>query len=253
MRYLRTSDLARAVGVHPNTVRRYVERGILPPVERTPAGYRQFTEKHLDLLRLAWEVFGGQHPGAAIARSRARIVSNAVTGDLIGALDLARQHLALIRSERAHADLAADQLERWASAAPDEDESPSLTIGQVSKQLGVSIDIVRSWDRNGLIDVPRDPANGYRRYGASEMNRLRVIRTLSRAGYSIGSILRMMLQLDRGETSNLRHALDTPRAGEDAFLASDRWMSTLIEQDRRAHTIIALLEAMCDKDVSGDR
>jgi DNA-binding transcriptional MerR regulator len=30
MKYLYTSDLARAVGVHPNTVRRYVDRGLLP-------------------------------------------------------------------------------------------------------------------------------------------------------------------------------------------------------------------------------
>jgi DNA-binding transcriptional MerR regulator len=36
MKYLHTADPAKAVGVHPNTVRRYVDRGILPPVERTP-------------------------------------------------------------------------------------------------------------------------------------------------------------------------------------------------------------------------
>ena len=41
MSYLRTSDLARAVDAHPNTVRRYVDRGILPPVERSPSGYRR--------------------------------------------------------------------------------------------------------------------------------------------------------------------------------------------------------------------
>ncbi|HEY4035742.1 MAG TPA: MerR family DNA-binding transcriptional regulator [Ktedonobacteraceae bacterium] len=44
MKYLRTSDLAKAVGVHPNTVRRYVDRGLLPPVEHSPSGYRRFTQ-----------------------------------------------------------------------------------------------------------------------------------------------------------------------------------------------------------------
>src|SRR2546421_3160791 len=53
MQYLRTSDLAKAVGVHPNTVRRYVDRGLLPPVEHSPSGYRRFTRRHLDCLRLA--------------------------------------------------------------------------------------------------------------------------------------------------------------------------------------------------------
>ena len=47
MKYLRTSDLAKAVGVHPNTVRRYVDWGLLPPVEHSPSGYRRFTQRHL--------------------------------------------------------------------------------------------------------------------------------------------------------------------------------------------------------------
>ncbi len=38
MTQLRTSDLTNAVGVHLNTVRRYGERGFLPPVERSPSG-----------------------------------------------------------------------------------------------------------------------------------------------------------------------------------------------------------------------
>jgi DNA-binding transcriptional MerR regulator len=110
---------------------------------------------------------------------------------------------------------------------------------------------VRSWDRNGLIDVPRDPVNGYRRYGALEISRLRVIRMLSRAGYSISAILRMLIQLDRGETSDLRRALDTPRPDEDAFTASDRWLTTLADQERRARTIIALIEDMIGKEHAG--
>ncbi|MDQ2713742.1 MAG: MerR family DNA-binding transcriptional regulator [Chloroflexota bacterium] len=48
MTYLRTSDLARAVGIHPNTVRHYVDRGFLPPVEHNPSGYCHFTQHHLD-------------------------------------------------------------------------------------------------------------------------------------------------------------------------------------------------------------
>jgi|GEM_PF-3328321 len=34
-KFLRTSDLARAVGIHPNTVRLYVDWGLLPPVQRS--------------------------------------------------------------------------------------------------------------------------------------------------------------------------------------------------------------------------
>jgi DNA-binding transcriptional MerR regulator len=50
---MRTSDLARAAGVHPNTVRRYEALGWLPPAPRAPNGYRRFSQRHLDCLRLA--------------------------------------------------------------------------------------------------------------------------------------------------------------------------------------------------------
>lgn len=230
-------------------MRRYVDRGLLPPVERSPSGYRRFTQRHLDCLRLAHQVYSFPYPGAALHQARVRILRAAVGGDLSGAQTLALRYLAEVQAERAQADLAADLLERWAFGSPGGTNegtgiSQALRIGQVAHLLGVSIDIVRSWDRNGLIDVPRDPTNGYRRYHTREISRLRVIRMLSRAGYSTSAVLRMLIQLDRGETTDLRRALDTPRPDEDVYVASDRWLSTLADQEQRAHTIIDLVEAI---------
>lgn len=255
MSYLRTAELARAVGVHPNTVRRYVQRGILPPVERSPSGYRRFTRRHLDCLRLAHEVYRLPYADMSIYLSGVRVVRTNTSGDPRGALELAHRHLALVRSERAQADLAADQLERWASGgiAESDDSTPALRIGQVARELGTSIDVARSWDRNGLLDVPRDSANGYRRYGEREISRMRVIRLLSRAGYSTSAILRMLLHLDAGEARDLRHALDTPRPDEDVYRAADRWISALTDHERRAKMMVALLEEFLEKQTTPDR
>src|SRR5512133_1926524 len=194
MKYLSTSDLARAVGIHPNTVRRYVDRGILPPVERSPSGYRRFTQRHLEDLRLAYLVYFGQFPGKAIRDSGVSILQAAVRGDLAGARELAVRHLALVQAERAQADIAASLLEHWAFSAPVNPDpgEPRLLIGQVAKLLNVTIDVLRNWDRSGLIEVPRNPANRYRRYGPQEISRLRIIRMLSRSGFSLSAILRML-------------------------------------------------------------
>jgi DNA-binding transcriptional MerR regulator len=248
MDYLSTSQLAKTVGVHPNTVRRYAARGFLPPVERSPSGYRRFTERHLDCMRLTRLVFSTLFPGRAIYASGLLIIHVTAGGDLGGALELAYRHLALVQSERAQAEVAVDLLERWALGAAADATSQPLQIGQAARLLGISIDILRSWDRNGLIEIPRDASNGYRLYGAHQLSRLRVIRMLSRAGYSIGAILRMLLQLDRGQTTDLRHALDTPRPDEDVYLASDRWLTTLGEHEDRARQMIALLEEMINKE-----
>lgn len=244
MTRLRTSDLANAVGVHPHTVRRYADRGFLPPVERSPAGYRRFTPRHLDCLRVARQVCYNPCPNVPIRHLGQRIIRAAVGGDLGDALELAHGYRALVRAERAHAEIAADVLERWACGTPAEAFIPPLRIGQVARLLDVTIDVLRNWDRNGLIDVPRDPSNGYRRYGVHEIRRLRVIRLLSRAGYSLSAILRMLIQLDQGATTDLRRALDTPRPDEDIVTARDRWLSTLADQERRAQTTIDLLDEM---------
>lgn len=241
-RYLRTSDLARAVGIHVNTVRRYVDWGLIPPVERSPSGYRRFTQKHLDCLRLARLVYGAEYPGRSIRRSGWEIIQRAVAEDWGGALEMAYQHLALVHSEQAQADAAATLLERWAQGTSAETGGKSLQIGEAARLLGVTSDILRNWERNGLLDVPRLPENGYRRYGPAEISRLRVIRMLVRAGYSLMAILRMLTRLDRGESLDLRQALDTPRPDEDVYLASDHWLSTLEQEEQKARAIIAMVE-----------
>lgn len=243
MKYLSTSDLARVVGVHPNTVRRYVEWGLLPPVQRAPNGYRRFTQKHLDCLRVTRLIYGTTYyPGKTIRLSESKIIQSAVADDWGGALERAYAHLALVQSERAQAESAVMLLERWATGMAADATEQSMQIGQVARLLGVSIDVLRNWERNGLINIPRHANNRYRRYGPAEISRLRVIRMLSRAGYSLMAILRMLLQLDRGITSNLRHSLDTPAPDEDVYMASDRWLSTLADQEQVALRLIALIE-----------
>ena len=246
-RYLRTSDLAKAVGVHPNTVRLYEQWGLIPPVERSLTGYRRFTERHLDCLRLARIVNTGFYPGTVIRRSGIQVIKKAVSGDLGGALELAYQYKALVQAERAHAEIAIALLERWAQGSAADATNQLLHIGQTASLLGVSVDILRNWERNRLIKTPRNPDNRYRLYGPREIGRLRVIRTLSRAGYSMMAILRMMTRLDSGQTEGLRQVLDTPRPDEDIFSASDRWLSTLMEHEMQAEKMIAHLEEMIGK------
>jgi DNA-binding transcriptional MerR regulator len=244
MPYLRTSDLARAVGVHPNTVRRYAEWGLIPPVERAANGYRRFTRHHLDCLRIAHLIFSSTYPGKALRQSASQIIQSAVAGDWDSALQHAIAHRRLVNSEQALAETAVTALEQWAGSTTVETGGQSMQIGQVAKQLNVSIDVLRNWERNGFITVPRDPENGYRRYGGGELRRLHVIRLLARAGFSQMAILRTLLPLDQGLATNLRQSLDTPRPGDDAFVASDRWLSTLAEQAQVAQDLITLIEAI---------
>ena len=246
-KYYRTSDLARAVGIHPNTVRMYVEWGLIPPVERSPTGYRLFTQHHMDCIRLARLIYAADYPGRTLRASSNAVIEAAVAGDWNEALEEAGAHLDRVRAELHQADSAALILEKWAQQAAPETPEKLLSIGEASRLLGISRDVLRNWERNGLITIPRNSYNGYRIYRMKEISRLRVIRMLSRAGYSHMAMLRMFLDLEAGNTSNLRLSLDTPRPDEDIFTAADHWLSTLQSQEELARQVIRLISEIISR------
>jgi DNA-binding transcriptional MerR regulator len=242
--YLRTSDLARAVGVHPNTVRIYVEWGLMPPVERSASGYRLFTQKHLDCLRLARTIYASEYPGRGLRASGHEIVEAAVADDWPEALERARAHLASVEKELREAELAGDLLEHWAQRRTADAGSGSYGLGEVAKLLGVSKDVVRNWERDGLITPGRDERNNYRVFDAPDVERLRIIRMLSRAGYSHMAMLRMFIALEEGQTHDLKTVLDTPRPDEDIFMARDYWLTTLRGQRETSRRVIDLIDGI---------
>jgi DNA-binding transcriptional MerR regulator len=199
-------------------------------------------------MRLARLALHGGWPGRAIRRSALALVRQAASGDLTPALEQAQHHLALVQAERAQAEEAATFLDQWAYGRVAQATFDPLSIGQTAQLLALTNDILRNWERNGLLIVPRDPVSGYRRYGPAEIGRLRVIRLLLRAGYSMMAVLRMLLQLDQGRREGLREALDTPRPDEDILTTTDQWLTTLAEQEQRARDMIAQLEMMIAKE-----
>lgn len=241
-----TTQIARAVGVHPNTVRLYERWGLLQPVPRDPKnGYRRFTPAHLDQMRLAWSALHADWWHSA-KRILVATVKHAAAGNFGEALETAYRYLSTVQAETGQAELAVTFLERWASGKPAESTSRTMRIGKAAAFLGVSRDVLRNWERNHLIQVPRDPATGYRQYGAEEIGRLRVLRMLRQAGYSMMAILRMVSALNRGEKENLRQVLDTPGPNEFIFSAADSWLSTLASCEERGRLVISMLEEMLE-------
>jgi DNA-binding transcriptional MerR regulator len=243
-RPLKTHDIAKAVGVHVNTIRLYEAEGWIAPVPRGENGYRQYSTIHLEQARLIRLTL--QWPYLGSRAMLVNLVATAAQGDLGMAIELAYQYLSHVRVERTIAESALDFLERWAAGHLMEAPRQQMLISQAAAHLNVTVDMLRSWERNGLIEVPRDPANQYRLYGTAEFGRLRVIRTLVQAGYSLQAILRMLLQFDAGITHNLRMALDTPREDEEIHFITDSWLSTLLQLEQRAQAIIRQIGHMIE-------
>lgn len=64
----------------------------------------------------------------------------------------------------------------------------TLSIGQLAKHAGVAIDTVRYYERDGLLKPADRLASGYRRYGQTELARLRFIRRAKKLGFSLADI-----------------------------------------------------------------
>ena len=86
---MKTSDIAKALGVHVNTVRLYEEAGFLPPIPRSTNNYRQYSDLHLEhakLVRLTlhWPYLGDKELIFQLLR-------NAANGNFGTAIELAFQ------------------------------------------------------------------------------------------------------------------------------------------------------------------
>ncbi|OGO07307.1 MAG: hypothetical protein A3K46_00530, partial [Chloroflexi bacterium RBG_13_60_9] len=235
---LRTTDIARTAGVHPNTVRKYEEWGFLPPIARSANNYREYSRYHLEQMRLARLAMHGGWPGSRIRRSALALVRASAARELAQAVRLAKNHIQLVKEERAQAEAAADYLEKWVRGKIPDRPSAAASIREAARSVDSTPDAIRGWERNGLLRVPRNPKNGYREYGPREIGRLRVIRMLLRAGYSTMAVLRVVRALERGTVKKMRRVLDTPRPEEDVLWAADHWLSTLSEQEARARKIL---------------
>ena len=243
--YLTVKDMADAVGCHVNTVHLYEKWGFIPPVTRDPDNsYRVYTPYHREQFKLAYLALKYPYPGGkAVVLS---LVQAARDRQLDQAWALADVYREQIEAERAQAEAAIDYLERWLAGEVEANLKKPLTIGQVAARLSLTRDTLRSWERDGLIEVPRNPANGYRQYGPVEIGRLRVIRVLVNAGYSHMAILRLMLRLDRGDDVDPRAALDTPNPDEEIYHITDQWLTALDGEMARYHAIIKQIDVLKD-------
>jgi MerR family transcriptional regulator, mercuric resistance operon regulatory protein len=85
-----------------------------------------------------------------------------------------------------------------------------LQIGQISKQTGVSIDAIRSYERSGLLATPPRSEGGFRLYSSSDLSTLQFIRSLQALGFSLNEIrdFRSLRGNDLRACSEVRKMLD---------------------------------------------
>src|SRR4030042_7095715 len=157
LKYYKTSEIAKAAGVHPNTVRVYEDWGLLQPVRRGKNNYRLYTPAHMEQMRLARIALRRGFEEGGIRKLALSIIKTAAGGNLKNALDEANDYLVHIRNKTSRAEEALIILQKWMNEKSQPGNGNiSLGRGDAARLLCVSIDSLRNWERNGLLTVPRN-------------------------------------------------------------------------------------------------
>ena len=242
MKTYSTTETARMIGIHPNTVRMYEELGLVSQTKRKDNGYRIFTYLHIDQFRLARAAFQVEILQNGLRKKAIHIIKTSAKKDFDKAIILAKEYLLQIRQEKAHAEETIEIVKDLLSNTKNVTQQ-SMKRKEVSDYLGISMDTLRNWELNGLLEVKRKE-NGYRVYTGEDILRLKIIRSLRCANYSLSAILRMLNALSANPDVDIKNVIDTPKADDDIITACDKLITSLESSHENALYMLSLLERM---------
>ena len=242
MKTYKTLEIAQLIGIHPNTVRMYEDLELIPKPERQPNGYRVFTDVHVEQFRLARLAFQIEVLQNGLRRKIVHMVKTSAAGDYDTALKLTQEYLMQVREEIANAEEAIVIVKQILDGRTEENIH-AMKRKEVSEYLKISMDTLRNWEMNGLLTVRRK-RNGYRVYTDEDIKRLKIIRSLRCANYSLEAILTMLVQLSQDPEIDIKKALDTPREDTEIIAVCDKLVTSLMAAMDNAEKMILKLKDM---------
>lgn len=228
-----TSEIARIIGIHSNTVRFYEKMELITKPDRLENGYRIFTELHIRQFRIARLAFRVEVLQNGLRKQAISIVKACAQRRFADAISFTDEYLSQLQREQMNAEEAITITEDILAHSHEPHLPTPLKRKEAADLLGITVDTMRNWEMNGLIDVRR-ASNSYRIYTGENIARLKIIRSLRCANYSLSSILRLMRTLSVDPTADIGSVIDIPKDDEDMITACDRLISSLEEAQRNA-------------------
>lgn len=246
---MRTSEIAKLVNVHPNTVRLYEQWGYISPVPRSSNGYRNYDLIHAVQMKLARIVFRQEFVQNNLRKMATAIVLKSGRQRFEEALLKAQQYLSFLQSELDFANQAVN-IVKTLLHEPVPNEQITYYHKEVANKLMLTEETIRNWERNGLYEVRRTNQNR-RIYDESDIHKLFIIRTLRTAHFSISSIRHFLVHAQQVHSvEDIKKALISPAFLEKFLHVTDALEINLNKAIADARTAIALLESYISGDLS---
>lgn len=237
-----TSQIAQIIGIHPNTVRMYEDLELIPKPLRKQNGYRIFTDIHIIQLKLARTAFQIEVLQNGLRKKIIEVVKLSAGKQYDKAIQLTYRYIQAVNEEIDNANEAVDITKKILQGLTQKN-TVSLKRKEVSRALDITMDTLRNWEMNGLLKVKRRE-NGYRIYGNEDIQKLKIIKSLRCANYSLSAILRMMNSLANNPEANIEQLLNTPTESEDIISVCDKLIVSLNDAKENAKIFLDLLHEM---------
>ena len=242
----KTSEVAKMVGVHVNTVRLYEELLLIPIAKRLPIGYRVFTDYQIEQFNLARTALKVEVLQNGLRKKIIEIVKLSAKSEFEEAINLTNDYINQVINERSKAEEAIELSKNILLGIEVKEIEIVLTRSEAADYLQVTIDTLRNWELNGLFTAKRKK-NGYRIYTESDLNILKIIRTLRCANYSLSSILRMLNAKTKNKNIDIKEVINNPEDDKEIVTACDKLLTSLNDAEINAKIILNQLEDMKSK------
>lgn len=242
MKEYSTKELAREIGIHPNTVRLYEQIGFLPIIPRKDNGYRIYNQIHLEQLKLIRIALKSELLQNGLRKKVIQIIKVLAKGEYDTALLLSKQRLESILKEKQQAEEAIEIAQDLGRQEKQIDSS-LYTRQKLADYLDLTIDTLRNWELNGLLKVKRK-SNGYRVYNEEDIKRIKMIRSLRCANFSLSSILRLLNDLDENPNTDIKQSIDNPKKYEDIISVYDKLLTSLENAKEENKRMIEIIKKM---------
>ena len=226
-------------------MRMYEQWGLIQTPVRKPNGYRVFTDIHIDQFLLVRKAFLIEVLQAGLRKKIIEAIKYSAQYKFEDAISSVESYLEITQKEINNALEASALVNELLLNKPDEG-SVHLKRAEAANELGLTIDTIRNWEMNGLLKIKRKD-NGYRVYDSMDIKRLKIIRSLRCANYSLSAILRMLNTIDKRNDFDVLEVLNTPQDNEDIVTACDRLIDSLNAARQNAQQVLQLLINMKSK------
>ncbi|MBS6500107.1 MAG: MerR family transcriptional regulator [Clostridium sp.] len=239
----KTSEVAKIIGIHPNTVRLYEDLELIPKANRLSNGYRIFNDYHIEQFNLARTALKVEVLQNGLRKKIINIIKLSAKGEFEEAIICTNDYINQVKNERRNAEEAIEISKQLLLGIKNNESDMFLTRKQTAEYLNITIDTLRNWEMNGLLSIKRKK-NGYRVYTSSDIKKLKIIRTLRCSNYSLASILRMINAISNSSKVDIKEVINTPDNNEDIVTACDKLLTSLNNAEKNANVILKQLRFM---------